>query len=120
MRTRVAGNTIRLARLRGAVCHGVRTSKPERAFEQSNLLTGQTLTWADAGKTLNDIGRLANDAGERSIHTLSGGTTHALRTIPIFAAKMSQKTRDASAIVFLVHTRKRTRTVRSQSVKHQL
>jgi hypothetical protein len=59
-----SGNTIRLARLRGAACHGVRTGKPDRAFEQSNLLTGQTLTWADAGKTLNDIGRLAVDAGE--------------------------------------------------------
>ena len=67
MRTRVAGNTICLARLRGAACHGVRTGKSERAFEQSNLLAGQTLTWADAGKTLNDIGRLANDAGE-AIH----------------------------------------------------
>jgi hypothetical protein len=63
----VAGNTIRLARRRGAACHGVRTGKPERAFEPSNLLTSQTLTWADAGKTLNDIGRLADDAGE-AIH----------------------------------------------------
>jgi len=43
------------------------TGKLERAFEQSNPLTGQTLTWADAGKTLNDIGRLADDAGE-AIH----------------------------------------------------
>jgi len=67
VRTRVAGNTIRLARLRGAACHGVQTGKPEHAFEQSNLLAGQTLTWADAGKTLNDIGRLADDAGE-AIH----------------------------------------------------
>ncbi len=91
--------------------------KPERALEQSTPLTGQTLTWAEAGKTLNDIGRLAD--AKRSMQTLSEGTTHALRTIPIFAASMSQKTRDACAIVFLVHTCKRTRTVRPKGGKYQ-
>jgi osmotically-inducible protein OsmY len=79
----------------------VRTGKPERAFEQSNLLTGQTLA-------------------KRSMQTVSEGTTHALRTIPIFAARMSQKMRDACAIVFLVHTCKRTRTVCPKGVKYQI
>jgi hypothetical protein len=101
VRTHVAGNTIRLARLRGAACHGVRTGKPERPFEQSNLLTGQTLA-------------------KRSMQTLSEGAMHALRTIPIFAARMSQKTQDACAIVSLVHTCKRTRTVRPKGVKYQI
>jgi len=41
--------------------------KPERALEQSTPLTGQTLTWAEAGKTLYAIVRLAHDAGE-AIH----------------------------------------------------
>jgi hypothetical protein len=100
VRTRVDRNTIRLARLRGVACHGVRIGKPERTFQQNNLLTGQTLA-------------------KRAMQTLSEGGMHTLRRIPIFAARMSQKTRDAGAIVSLAHTCKRTRTVRPKGVKYQ-
>ena len=53
---------LRLVLLTGTV-DSVRTEKPDRAFQQGDLLAGQTRTWASAGETLDDVARPADDPG---------------------------------------------------------